>query len=59
MITTDQGFRHQQNATTLPLAVIVLVPATNDVDDLRPLVPQLLAELSQLQPNSIVVIGQP
>jgi hypothetical protein len=38
-LTNDQNLEHQQNLQRFDLAVIVLVAFTNDIEDLRPLMP--------------------
>ena len=38
-LTHDRNLEHQQNLQTFDLAVIVLVAPSNDIDDLRPLMP--------------------
>ena len=46
LITTDSGIEKQQNPTTLPMAVVILHAQTNDLMDIRPLVPRLLQKLA-------------
>jgi hypothetical protein len=53
MVTMDSGVPYQQNVTTIPLSVVVLVAPSNDIDDLLPLVPALRATLAGLPPKSI------
>ncbi len=53
----DSGVEYQQNVATLPLSVLILSAASNDIDDLTPLVPRLLIALDNLKPKSIVRIG--
>jgi hypothetical protein len=53
-LTVDQGFEYQQNLLTLNLAVIIMAAKSNDVDDLRPLMPQVREALEKLSPGSIV-----
>ena len=55
MITMDSGVLYQQSS--LPLAVIVLKAASNDMDDLRPLIPSLLEALRTISGRNIVEIG--
>jgi hypothetical protein len=38
-LTNDRNLEHQQNLKQFDLAVIVLVAFTNDIEDLRPLMP--------------------
>jgi hypothetical protein len=49
--------QHQQNPATLPLAVVILLAATNDIDDLKALVPDLLAALASLPPRRVTTVG--
>jgi len=56
-ITKDAGMQYEQNLAALPLAVVLLRAPTNTLDDIRPLVPQLLQALESLQPESLTRIG--
>jgi hypothetical protein len=56
-VTPDQNLQYQQNVRAVGLAIVVLVARSNRLDDLRPLIPELLAALSILQPGSIFRIG--
>jgi predicted nuclease of predicted toxin-antitoxin system len=56
MVTMDSGVPYQQNPATLPLAVIILEAESNDIDDLLPLIPRLLAALSSLKPRTVIPI---
>jgi hypothetical protein len=55
LLTVDSNMEFQQNTAELPLAVIVLIAHKNDVDLLRPLMPQvreLLPAIRALLPVS-------
>jgi hypothetical protein len=54
----DQNLQFQQNLSALPIPVIVLAAPTNKIEDLRPLVPELLLKLGSLAPGSYVRIGR-
>jgi len=56
-LTADQNLQFQQNLGALPLAVIALAARTNKLEDLRPLVPELLKRLATLQARTFVRIG--
>lgn len=56
LLTTDRSIRHQHNPTLLPLAVVWLNAASNDVDDLLPLVTPLLAALQLLVPRTFLTV---
>ena len=56
-LTADQNLRYQQNLDALPVAVAVLAARSNRMQDLRPLIPRLLASLETLEPRTLVQIG--
>ena len=56
-ITVDQNLPAQQKTAALPFGIIVLRSRTNQLTDLAPLVPQILAALHGLQPAQIVIIA--
>ena len=56
LITADQSIPYQQNITEADVAVVVLVARTNDINDLKPLVPELLNRLNDLKRGEIVRI---
>ena len=39
LLTVDQGIEYQQNLSGLTISVVVMLATSNDVDDLRPLLP--------------------
>lgn len=57
MLTMGTGIPYERNATALPLAIVVLRAASNDIDDLRPLVPRMLEALATLEPKTIIWIS--
>jgi predicted nuclease of predicted toxin-antitoxin system len=57
LITLDSGMEGQRDRKSLPLAVVILRAATNDLDDITPLVPALLAALADLRPGSFTRVG--
>ena len=52
-VTMDNGVAYQQNIASLPMAVVILTAASNDMTDLLPLVPDLLLCLARLKPRTI------
>ena len=56
-LTADQNLRYQQNLSSLPVAVIVLVAKSNRIEELRPLIPALLTSLAGLQPRTLAQVG--
>jgi predicted nuclease of predicted toxin-antitoxin system len=56
-ITVDSNLAYQQNLSTLPVAVVVLRAQSNKIEDIRPLLPGLLAALAILKPGDLRVLG--
>ena len=56
LLTVDQGVQHQQNLRTAGVAVVVMVAASNDIIDLLPLVPGVLAALAAVRPGDVVEV---
>ena len=48
-LTVDQNVRYQQNLSALPIPVIVLIAASNDIDVLRLLMPKVRELLPNIQ----------
>lgn len=59
LLTTDRSVPYQQHVASLPIAVVVLHAATNDLEDLEPLVPGLLAVLNHVQPSTVSSVMPP
>jgi predicted nuclease of predicted toxin-antitoxin system len=53
LLTNDQNIEHQQNLKQYNLAFVVLVAATNDINDLRPLMPAINDVLNSIAPGEI------
>jgi predicted nuclease of predicted toxin-antitoxin system len=56
LVTKDAKLEYEQNLTNLPIAVVILRAASNDIDDLRPLIPALLIALKSLPSKAITRI---
>lgn len=56
-ITVDQNLPAQQNTASLPFGIIVLRSRTNQLVDLAPLTPKVLAALPRLIPGKVFVVG--
>jgi predicted nuclease of predicted toxin-antitoxin system len=48
LVTIDKNIRYQQNMTGRNISVLIIRPASNDVDDIRPHVPNALVALRSL-----------
>src|SRR5450631_2106362 len=53
LLTKDANVAYEQNLINLPIAVVILSAASNDIDDIRPLLPLLSEELANLPPSQI------
>lgn len=56
-ITPDTNIEFQQNMAKLPLIVIVVRAHTNRIQDLTPLMPELLEHLTTAAPRSLGHVG--
>ena len=56
-ITTDKSLQHQQNLSAWSIAFVLLRAVSNDIADLEPLVPQLVARLADVAPGTLTIIG--
>jgi predicted nuclease of predicted toxin-antitoxin system len=56
LVTKDAKLEYEHNLTNLPIAVVILHAASNDIDDVRPLLPALLIALKSLPSKAITHI---
>ena len=56
-LTSDRNLSHQQNLSAFNIAVMVLVAASNRIDDLRPLAPQVLEQLPTATPGAVTIVS--
>ena len=57
LLTVDQGVQHQQNLLGFRIGVVIIVAPSNDIDDLRPLLPGVVEALGQIQPGQVIRVG--
>ena len=55
-VTIDGNLTAQQNMKGLSFAVIVLRARSNKIEDIRPLIPQILEALSVAEPGQVAVV---
>ncbi len=55
-LTVDQGIEFQQHLVGIDLAVIVMAARSNNIDDLRPLMPRVLAAISSVSAGEMMVV---
>ncbi len=56
-LTVDQGIPYQQSLSGLHLALVIVGAPSNDINDLRPKMPEVLRVLGTIQPGQVVHIG--
>lgn len=56
-VTIDGNLTAQQNMKGLSFAVIVLRARSNKIEDIRPLIPQILAAIASTKPGQIAVVA--
>jgi predicted nuclease of predicted toxin-antitoxin system len=59
LVTMDSNMVHQQNIDRFAIAVVALRAASNRLADTRPLMPALLAGLSQIKPGTVTFLPSP
>ena len=57
-LTSDRNRSHQLNVDRFDIAVLVLVAGSNRLDDLSPLVPQILEVIVKAPAGSITEVGR-
>ncbi len=55
-LTLDQGIPHQQNLPKFEIAILLVRAVSNDLDDLRPLLPAMLAAVTTAQKRALTVV---
>ena len=59
LVTGDQNIEHQQNPARLPIPVVILIAASNRIEALRPLIPELLGVLADIAGPKFLRISTP
>ncbi len=59
LVTNDRGLEYQQNLSELPLAVVVVLAATNTIEAIRPAYAELLAVLGRIRPQEFAKVSAP
>ena len=53
LLTADKGMEYQQNLTTLPVSILIVLARSNRLQDLATAVPAILSALAELPPNAL------
>ena len=56
-LTVDQGMPYQQILPGGDLALVIVRAPSNNIDDLRPRMPEVLRVLETIQPGQVVHVG--
>ena len=56
LVTVDRNIVHQQNLSSLPIAILILVAKSNAYAALKPLIPQVLDALDLVQKGDVLTI---
>jgi hypothetical protein len=56
-LTVDRNLEYQQNLALFEIAVVAIRAVSNDIDDLRPLMPRVVAVLPGVRPGTITIVG--
>jgi predicted nuclease of predicted toxin-antitoxin system len=56
LVTIDKNIRYQQNITRRKIAVLIIRAASNDLDDIRPHVPEALVVLRSIRPGQVTEV---
>lgn len=58
LLTVDQGMPQQTNAPGRKIAILLLVSPSNQMEDLLPLVPDVVLSLQSIQPGQVIRLGR-
>ena len=58
MITMDRGIAYQQNLIDVDICMVVLRAASNDIDDLIPIIPELNTVLAKVTTGRVIHVGK-
>jgi hypothetical protein len=56
IVTADKALRHQQNLASIGIAVVLITRVRNRMQDLRPLLPGILAALDQVEKGRLIEV---
>ena len=53
VLTADKGMEHQQNLSTLPVAILIVLAKSNRMEDMAAAIPRILEALTDLPPRTL------
>lgn len=57
ILTADSKLRYQQNLTRIGIAAVVVIRFRNRIEDLRPLIPQIINAIATAERGQVVEIA--
>jgi predicted nuclease of predicted toxin-antitoxin system len=57
ILTADSKLRYQQNLSKIGISAVVVVHVRNRIEDLRPLIPQIIDVIATIEPGQAVEIA--
>jgi hypothetical protein len=57
-VTIDGNLQYQQNVSILPFGIVVVGAPSNRMQDLAPLIPEMLAALGRVRPGTVEHVGR-
>ena len=57
LFTVDKNLRYQQNISGRKIAILIILSASNDLEDIRPHLPDALLALQTIKPGQFVEVG--
>lgn len=56
LVTIDRNIRYQQNMKGRNIAILIIRARSNDISDIEPCIPNVLAALKSIRPGQIVEV---
>ena len=57
ILTADSSLRYQQNLPRIGIGAIVVTDVRNRIEDLRPLIPEILKALEAIRPGEVIEVS--
>jgi hypothetical protein len=57
IVTSDENLRYQQNLRKIGIAAVVVTRVRTRIEDLRPLLPAIIAAIPRLGPGEVAEIS--
>ena len=58
LITQDAGMKYQISPAAVPISVAILVASSNTIEDIEPLLHELLQRIAAQEPRTIIRVGR-